>query len=156
METRSHWAVTSFLLFLYSFVGTYSALKSKDALITVCAAIALDHGEKFLVLQLQFPRHSLEPLFGVGFFPLSTLNAHHSTLLSSAEHWRRTIQGDFLLRLEHKSSIGSYLQRSSRPDARQVHCMKVVVQMPLKHWQVWDTAHLSSSPLPVLVHWLSK
>lgn len=95
------------------------------------------------------------------FFPFSHYECkyfpiHHSILLSSAEHWGRTVQSDFLHKLECTSSVGSYLQWSSRPNAQQLHFMKVVVEILLKHWQVWDFAHLSSKPIPVFVHPLSK
>ena len=66
----------STLFILFYAVGTYSAFKGegvKDALGTVCAAIAVAmRAEVFLVLQLRFPRHSSEPLFGV-LFHLSIL-----------------------------------------------------------------------------------
>lgn len=71
-------------------------------------------------------------------------STHHSTLLSCAEHWGRPVQSDLLPKLQYTSSLGSYLQQSPRPN------------ILLKHWQVWDFARLSSKPLPVFVHPLSK
>lgn len=67
-------------------------------------------------------------------------STHHSTLLSSAEYWEKTAERDLLLKLEYTTSIGSYLQQSSRPNAQQLHFMEVVVQIILKCWQVWDFA----------------